>query len=134
MGARTAHVKALGALKERRRKRKLMTTLTFDFPGSSLYSISSNLLAIMRIWQRQRTDLRVCRGTKFTARRMKHQRCRCLGGLQPFHIHSNKLQLLYLSVQQSQWVGIKRGTWNGMERWNGIWNATPNGKKNLKDT
>ena len=33
---------------------------------------------------------------------MKHQRCRCLGGMQPFHIHSNKLQLLYLSVQQSQ--------------------------------
>ena len=31
---------------------------------------------------------------------MKHQRCRCLGGMQPFHIHSNKL--LYLSVQQSQ--------------------------------
>ena len=32
---------------------------------------------------------------------MKHQRCRCLGGMQPFHrIHSNKLQLLYLSVQQ----------------------------------
>ena len=23
--------------------------------------------------------------------RMKHQRCRCLGGMQPFHIHSNKL-------------------------------------------
>ena len=33
---------------------------------------------------------------------MKHQRCRCLGGMQPFHIHSNKLQLLYLAVQQSQ--------------------------------
>ena len=33
---------------------------------------------------------------------MKHQRCRCLGGMQLFHIHSNKLQLLYLSVQQSQ--------------------------------
>ena len=33
---------------------------------------------------------------------MKHQRCRCLGGMQPFYIHSNKLQLLYLSVQQSQ--------------------------------
>ena len=34
--------------------------------------------------------------------RMKHQRCRCLGRMQPFHTHSNKMQLLYLSVQQSQ--------------------------------
>ena len=40
------------------------------------------------------------RGAKTVA--MKHQRCRCLGGMQPFHIHSNKLQLLYLAVQQSQ--------------------------------
>ena len=36
-----------------------------------------------------------------TAAKMKHQRCGCLGGTPPFHIHS-KLQLLYLPVQQSQ--------------------------------
>ena len=35
------------------------------------------------------------------------------------------------NLLSSRWnlrVGIKRGTWNGMERRNGIWNGTSNGK------
>ena len=42
----------------------------------------------------------ICSSAYYSLYLMKHQRCRCLGGMQPFHIHSNKLQLLYLSVQQ----------------------------------
>ena len=36
----------------------------------------------------------------------ERKRCRCLGGMPPFRIHS-KLQLLYLSVQQSQTMQYK---------------------------
>ena len=46
---------------------------------------------------------------------------------------AKELPNMYYQVSYGR-VGIKRGTWNGMERWNGIWNGTPIGKKNLKDT
>ena len=45
--------------------------------------------------------------------RMKHQRCRCLGGITISHTQQQTAAVIPFCTAR---VGIKRGTWNGMER------------------